>query len=881
MIEKLSDQVLLSIFRYYLDASPRFWPRLVHICRKWRQIVFASQRALHLRLFCTHGTPVLKALDYWPSLPIVVQYGGPLAHDLPALEDEEPENIMAALRQSDRVCSISLTVTNSLLENISMISEPFLELEELVLLSREGVQLTLPSAFRWGPRLRYLHLTRIAFPALFRLLYSSRNIVDLQLHEVFDPRQVSPEALVNTLSRMVQLRSLSLHFLPTAYHHAPLPRSEERIVLPVLIRLNFRGFAQYFEGLVARIDAPRLEDIKVTFFNKIITNLPKLSEFIDRIEMHKSHHRHAISISLMQPGALTCLQLRLFCESLTGQPFSMVRILFRFFASLFNPQGWDNNVKWFHVVGTLLAKARWRKTPYISRPGPRHPPLREAVLSGHPVGMEYERLCHINELPGTGPFSQRVTIEMLSKDNLLKIFRHCLNATPRYWPTLVLKTLDFFSAPPIFVQYGGSPTLDPPTPEDEDNIIAALKQSDRVSSISLTITTSLLGKLFTIEEPFLRLEELILRSVDNTQQALPSTFRWGTRLRRLHSTRISFLALPQLLFSSENLVDLKLHEIGYFSPEALADGLSRMAQLQSLSLHFLSPASSPGHIGISPFPGERVVLPVLSYFKFRGTSEYLNDLVTRIDAPRLVDIQVRFFNQLIFHISQLVQFIDRIEMQKSHRRVDIVSFKHFVSICFTRPGAPTQLRLRVSCDQLDWQLSAITQIWDQLSPRLSRIEGLGIYTTQLSNGQDDMNREQWLELIRGFGGAEDFRVTGELATDILRALHPADREHTTILPSLRTLGVLGPMRRSFWEAVEAFTSRRPSDHLVEVYPLSPLNFPGPDAKRRKQGTAPQQDSCNVCNVWLHKPARPQQTQWHVPKMCPYCGVFKHTSKATP
>ncbi|KAH9000496.1 hypothetical protein EDB92DRAFT_1831646 [Lactarius akahatsu] len=527
-------------------------------------------------------------------------------------------------------------------------------------------------------------------------------------------------------------------------------------------------------------------------------------------------------------------------------------------------------------------------------------------LSGHPIGTEYERLLrHINELRGTQggtePFSQRVTIEILSKDSLLKIFRHCLDATPRYWPTLasvcrkwrqilfalplgpnlrlhfthgtpVLKTLDFLPAFPIVVQYGGSPTLDPPAPEDEDNIVAALKQSDRVSTIGLTITTSLLEKLSAIKEPFLRLEELVLRSPDNTQPILPSTFRWGTRLRRLHSTRIALPALPQLLSSSENLVDLKLHEIGYFSPEALADGLSRMTQLQSLSLHFLSSRTS--HIGTSPLPGERVVLPPLSCLKFRGTSEYLNDLVTRIDAPGLVDIQVRFFNQLIFHILQFVQFIDRIETQKSHRRVDFVSFKHFISIYFTRPGAPTRLKMRVSCEQLDWQLSVITQIWDQLAPLLSRIESLGVYTTQCSNGQDDMNKEQWLELIRGFGGAKDFRVTGGLATDILRTLCRADGEHTTMLPSLRTLGVLGPMRGSLWEAVEAFTSRRPSNHFVEVYPLSPLDFPGPDTKKGKRGTAPPQYSCTVCDAWLHNPARPQQTQRHALKMCPYYGVFK-------
>src|SRR6266702_357156 len=38
--------------------------------------VFASRRALHLRLFCTPGTPVLKTLDFRPSLPIVMQNRG-------------------------------------------------------------------------------------------------------------------------------------------------------------------------------------------------------------------------------------------------------------------------------------------------------------------------------------------------------------------------------------------------------------------------------------------------------------------------------------------------------------------------------------------------------------------------------------------------------------------------------------------------------------------------------------------------------------------------------------------------------------------------------------------------------------------------------------
>ena len=77
----------------------------------------------------------------------------------------------------------------------------------------------------------------------------------------------------------------------------------------------------------------------------------------------------------------------------------------------------------------------------------------------------------------------------------------------------------------------------------------------------------------------------------------------------------------------------------------------------------------------------------------------------------------------------------------------------------------------------------MAQICDHFSPFLSNVQDLGIDTTQRSSGEDDVDDEQWLELIRAFDGAEDFRVVGELATDILRALHSANREHTTVLPA--------------------------------------------------------------------------------------------------
>jgi hypothetical protein len=348
-----SDNVLLNIFHRFLDVSPQHWHRLVHICRKWRRIVFASQRALNLRLLCTYGAPVLKMLECWPTLPIVVQFAESPALGQPTPQDEDC--IMAALKQSARVSSINLTVTSSLLAMLYELEWPFSELEELVLVSRDGVQLALSrTIIHWGSRLRRLHLTRITFPpGFFRLHYFSRNLVDLQLHEILDPLHFLPDDLADVLSRMPQLRSLSLHFLSTANYRA-FRMARVRAILPVLTRLDFRGITGYFECLVGGIDAPFLGNIEVTFFNEFTfdVNLSRLSEFIDRIGMHRSYCRayilsseRVVSISLTQPGAPTCLKFHLVCEPLRGQLFSLARICRSLSAFLFS-------VKDLHVSAT-------------------------------------------------------------------------------------------------------------------------------------------------------------------------------------------------------------------------------------------------------------------------------------------------------------------------------------------------------------------------------------------------------------------------------------------------------------------------------------------------------------------------------------------------
>jgi hypothetical protein len=55
----------------------------------------------------------MKTLGYWPPFPLVVNYGAIHRPSAP----EDVDNIMAALEHTDRVRSISLTISSLLLKS--------------------------------------------------------------------------------------------------------------------------------------------------------------------------------------------------------------------------------------------------------------------------------------------------------------------------------------------------------------------------------------------------------------------------------------------------------------------------------------------------------------------------------------------------------------------------------------------------------------------------------------------------------------------------------------------------------------------------------------------------------------------------------------------
>ena len=312
----------------------------------------------------------------------------------------------------------------------------------------------------------------------------------------------------------------------------------------------------------------------------------------------------------------------------------------------------------------------------------------------------------------------------------------------------------------IFIDYSQNQL---PPHHNDDNVIAALEQHDRVSGIRLP-TTGLLTERFTtvMQEPFPALTHLELTSDGPMSTLLPDALLGGSAplLRTLTLERISFPAFLKLLLTASNLVNLHLIGIpvtGYISPQVMVTVLSTLTQLRSLSIDFESPGFLPDRTSQRPPLPTHAVLTTLTILSFRGVSEYFEDLFTGFDAPHIRYATIDLFNQLVFDIPQFTLFIGRTDQFKSPYRVVVVFKRGFVCI---RLGG---FHLSILSRGLDWQVSSMAQICSQSSTLLSSVEELeireGVFPSdypEIYEGEfrpdieDDIDSTQWPELFRPF-----------------------------------------------------------------------------------------------------------------------------------
>jgi hypothetical protein len=251
-------------------------------------------------------------LDIWPELPLYISN-----HD--HLSDDSTDDVVAALRLNHRVSGIRLEgVPDSGWGTFwpPLKGHPFPVLTHLWI--NPFVPIKFSRSLLLGgsaPRLQEINFSLVAFSALPTLLLSATNLVILRYDLVPRGGYISPQAMVNALSALVRLRSLSLtfrRFLPPLDRAIKIPSPHHmRTLLPALRHLSFQGFSEYMEVLVAHTDAPLLECVDLTLFHQEVLEISELAKFIrrsdklllaDRAEVTYDHE--FISITLAEERSL-------------------------------------------------------------------------------------------------------------------------------------------------------------------------------------------------------------------------------------------------------------------------------------------------------------------------------------------------------------------------------------------------------------------------------------------------------------------------------------------------------------------------------------------------------------------------------------------------
>ena len=287
-INRLPDEILLHIFyfdrvEHYVQPPSWRWRRLVHVCRRWRSVGFASPNFLHLRLVCGPRTRV-ELTCIWPPVPIVIRD----ELDLPMPEDY---NFVAAIVDPNRVYEIDLcNLKRTQLQRLaSEMQGQFPSLIYLKLSVHDHSAAELPDEFlgRSAPRLHSLKLCGIAFHALPRFLLSTTDLVHLSLWNIPRSAYSPPEVIVSGLAVLVNLKHFTMGFsfsLSDADRRSLRPPPLTHAVLPALTSIEFLGVGEYLENFVARIDAPLVGSFRIGFthWNRLIFDFSQLARFMRR-----------------------------------------------------------------------------------------------------------------------------------------------------------------------------------------------------------------------------------------------------------------------------------------------------------------------------------------------------------------------------------------------------------------------------------------------------------------------------------------------------------------------------------------------------------------------------------------------------------------------
>lgn len=392
-----------------------------------------------------------------------------------------------------------------------------------------------------------------------------------------------------------------------------------------------------------------------------------------------------------------------------------------------------------------------------------------------------------------------------------------------------------------------------------DDLIAALKQPGRVHRVDLVVQHSDAGVdcvLKHMKVPFPALTDLNIMGPDRDGSyfniedydgvSLPRKFlgKSAPCLQHLYFeavNAISFREFPKLLSSARGLVSLRVEDIppnSYYSGHQyilpMIEALAGLTKLKTLCINFQFPRdpneSNQGfEHGMHSEPRTRSVLPALTRLIFSGESEYLEDIVARIDMPSVEDFEIEYFPPTV-EVTELSRFIGRTA------NLDFAQFR-FAKVEFDVGIAYSQIKLDLPLDkrrqvrfelgisstysvsnlELDDLVACMTRVLCQLTALLSNVGRLFFEGKSSKKERDRLESAKLLPLLHLFSAVNTLRVSRVLAGHIATVLENIEEERVAeVMPALRSLQLRDDGKEPVGSTERFLSLRQLSGHPVAV-----------------------------------------------------------------
>lgn len=330
------------------------------------------------------------------------------------------------------------------------------------------------------------------------------------------------------------------------------------------------------------------------------------------------------------------------------------------------------------------------------------------------------------------------------------------------------------------------------TGEDEEAVLLALKQRDRVRRIRVQ-ALDLQKFVMAMEEEYPILECLIMGPSTDEEDSVPLMFPTTFQAPRLRHLMLISFDLPiesRLITTAKGLVTCSLFMIQpstYFQPNVLLQWFSFMPQLEMLMINFTFPVPNHdmGQQAIHTPIATSVTHPNLRLFLLQGDGAYLEEVICQITTPRLEGLQIELLNELTFSLPCLLHFIDTTKSLRFDTAEFIFSDDQVSVEMSLRDSETYAIHIHVICCHLDRQVSSVAHIFNTFGKVFISVEHLALKSSRPSR-ENDVNRTEWRKILRSFNNVKALYVDDKSIGYLSHCLRFDGREDPLeLLPELQ------------------------------------------------------------------------------------------------